>query len=310
MSMAIDIAFDFRTDANGQDPDSHSPTLRRYHRLLWSKPLPSGASFDLSETTPGVYLHHSSSLGEFCLSSDSVMQTFTRWPALKPITEQFPSQENEDIQDDRLHDRRHDGLPREPDRWKLDHQRGPRVHPSISDRFDLTLECIRRHYLDQESPLAATLSRYADFFALFGDFRGYVSFFLLDDLVTEDLSVKFFMPFDDFRPPSVPRMSVPTRSTAAARSSSSKPGTIGSNSSTPESVLEPRRRCPARGSEVRCRRPSNFRERGRGQPPAIASARPRSDPKCQRSKHEQSKSRVFLVSHPQTRHAASLHSAL
>ena len=71
---------------------------------------------------------------------------------------------------------------------------------SIADRFDLTLECIRRHYVDQASPLASTLSRYADFFALFGDFRGYVSFFLLDDLVTDDCSVKFFMPFDDFRP--------------------------------------------------------------------------------------------------------------
>ena len=40
--MAIDTAFDFRTDANGKDPDSHSLTLRRYHRLLWSKPLPNG----------------------------------------------------------------------------------------------------------------------------------------------------------------------------------------------------------------------------------------------------------------------------
>jgi hypothetical protein len=49
------------------------------------------------------------------------------------------------------------------------------------------------------------LSRYTNFFALFGDFRGYTSFFLLDDLVTEDLNVKFFMPFDDFRPPSVPK---------------------------------------------------------------------------------------------------------
>jgi hypothetical protein len=76
---------------------------------------------------------------------------------------------------------------------------------SIADRFDLTLECIRRHYLRQVSPLATTLSRYADFFALFGDFRGYVSFFLLDDLVTDDCSVKFFMPFDDFSSPSVPR---------------------------------------------------------------------------------------------------------
>ena len=59
--------------------------------------------------------------------------------------------------------------------------------------------------MGQGSPLAPTLSRYADFFALFGDFRGYVSFFLLEDLVTDDGSVKFFMPFDDFRPPSVPK---------------------------------------------------------------------------------------------------------
>ena len=45
---------------------------------------------------------------------------------------------------------------------------------SIRDRFDLTLECIRRHYLDEPSPLSATLARYADFFGLFGDFAGYV----------------------------------------------------------------------------------------------------------------------------------------
>lgn len=95
VSMTIDVAFDFRTDAGGKDPDAYSPTLRRYHRLLWSKPLPSGASFNLSETTRGVYLHHSSGLGEFFLSSDSVMQTFTRWPALKPITEQLPEPEND-----------------------------------------------------------------------------------------------------------------------------------------------------------------------------------------------------------------------
>lgn len=44
------------------------------------------------------------------------------------------------------------------------------------DRFDLTLECIRRHYLNMDSPLAPTLSRYTKFFALFGDFPGYVSF--------------------------------------------------------------------------------------------------------------------------------------
>jgi hypothetical protein len=92
--MTIDIAFDFWTDAGGKDPDAYSPTLRHCHRLLWSKRLPSGESLDLSDSTPGVYLHHRSGLGEFFLSRDSVMQTFTKWPALKPITDQFPEPED------------------------------------------------------------------------------------------------------------------------------------------------------------------------------------------------------------------------
>ena len=72
-------------------------------------------------------------------------------------------------------------------------------HGSIRDRFDLTLECIRRHYLDEPSPLSATLARYAEFFGLFGDFAGYVDFFLLQDLVNEvTLTIKFSMPFEDF----------------------------------------------------------------------------------------------------------------
>jgi hypothetical protein len=51
--MAIDITFDFRTDATGKnpDPDASSPTLLRYHHLLWSKPLPSGRNFS---THPAV----------------------------------------------------------------------------------------------------------------------------------------------------------------------------------------------------------------------------------------------------------------
>ncbi|MCB1031532.1 MAG: hypothetical protein KDA95_09345, partial [Acidimicrobiales bacterium] len=77
---------------------------------------------------------------------------------------------------------------------------------SIADRMDLTLECIRRHYVGQVSPLAETLARYADFFSLFETFSGYVDFFLLDDLVDKSQgAVRFFMPFDDFAPPSVPR---------------------------------------------------------------------------------------------------------
>ncbi len=69
----------------------------------------------------------------------------------------------------------------------------------IADRLDLTLECIRLHYLCKTNPMAETLIRYRDFFDLFQDFVGYTDFFLLQDLVSDDSSsVKFLMPFADF----------------------------------------------------------------------------------------------------------------
>ena len=43
----IDITFDFRSDANGKDPDTYSPTLNAYHRALWSKELPNGEVMEL-----------------------------------------------------------------------------------------------------------------------------------------------------------------------------------------------------------------------------------------------------------------------
>jgi len=201
----IDTGFDMRADAGGKDPDSHSRTLRRYHRLLWSKPLPNGELFDLSDTTPGVYLHHRSPLGDFLLASDSVMQTFTRWLALKPITDQLPASENDAFMTISYTVGGMMVFPgNQVDRkWTINQARG--CTRSIADRFDLTLECIRRHYSNVLSPLSNALSRYNRFFALFDDFPGYVRFFLLDDLVRDDSSVRFFMPFDDFAPPSVPQ---------------------------------------------------------------------------------------------------------
>jgi hypothetical protein len=69
----------------------------------------------------------------------------------------------------------------------------------IDDRFDLTLECIRRFYLGLPSPLCDVFLRYQDFFGLFRDFRGYIDFFLLQDLVTENYAqIKFYLPFNNF----------------------------------------------------------------------------------------------------------------
>jgi hypothetical protein len=69
----------------------------------------------------------------------------------------------------------------------------------IDDRFDLTLECIRRFYLKEDSPLQETLDRYSDFFRLFDSFQNYVDFFLLNDLVDENGAVRFYLPFDGFQ---------------------------------------------------------------------------------------------------------------
>lgn len=79
------------------------------------------------------------------------------------------------------------------------------MNANIADRFDLTLECIRRHYVGAASPLAHDLARYATFFSLFGGFRGYVDFFLLQDLVTRDYStIRFWTQFHDFTTSALP----------------------------------------------------------------------------------------------------------
>lgn len=206
--MRIDVTFDFRSDTPGypkNDPDTLSPTLRRYHKLLWSKPLPGGAMFELVDTTPRVYLHHKSSrLGEFWLASDAVIPTFRKDARLAPIFAQSPGdlaafmRIGYTIGGMMLFPAQRVGR-----KMTINGARG--FHPRIKDRFDLTVECIRRHYSDEVSPLSDTLGRYADYFQLFGDFRGYVEFFLLQDLVTADYSaVKCFLPFENFDSSPVP----------------------------------------------------------------------------------------------------------
>jgi hypothetical protein len=202
----IDTTFDFRSDTPpGKDPDVLSPTLRQYHKQLWSKPLPGGVVFELVDTTPQVYLHHLSEMGEFFLSSDTVIPSFTRENKIAHIINQIPPEELDAFNTTGYTIGGMMVFPgnRIGGRMTINGARG--FHPRIKDRFDLTVECIRRHYRNESSPLAETLERYADFFGLFESFRGYVEFFLLQDLVTEDFSgVKFFTSFNDFKKSPLP----------------------------------------------------------------------------------------------------------
>jgi hypothetical protein len=197
----IDTTFDFRTDTpSGKDPDSHSPRLRRYHKFLWSKPLPCGEVLDLNSATHGHYLlHRSDERGEFSLSSDAVVASFRYVPMVQ--------EEEEELREFRYIGYTMGGMMLWPGnrvggKATINGARG--LHPRIRDRFDLTLECVRRHYSGEDSPLRAVLALYADFFDLFVDFRGFVEFFLLQDAVTVDCdAVIFCAPLRDFSTSSV-----------------------------------------------------------------------------------------------------------
>lgn len=194
----ININFDFYTDSFGKDPDVYSPTLKKYHKILWSKPLPNGKMFNLRDDKAGTYLYHKSELGQFFLGSDAITHSYKHHKRKQWLTRQIPEAVNQVFSTGSTI-----GAYIIFPNNKIDNKQtinGARgCNGKIDDRFDLTLECIRRFYLDLPSPLYDVFLRYRGFFGLFGDFRGYVNFFLLHDLVTENYSqVKFYLPFDNF----------------------------------------------------------------------------------------------------------------
>ena len=194
--MVIDTTFNVHSDAKGGDPDSTSPTLRSYHKILWSKSLPNGKTFELSDKN-GVYLHHKSELGEFILGSDAITHSYRNQTRKHWLTKQISSEVDElfntgsTIGAFTLFPKN-----KVDNKFTINQARG--INSLIDDRFDLTLECIRLFYLGQKSPLYDTFLRYESFFELFKSFNGYINFFLLNDLIDENQKIKFHLPFDNF----------------------------------------------------------------------------------------------------------------
>ena len=184
----IDITFDVQLDSRGKDPDWASVTLKSYHQLLWSKPLPNGKTLSL-ETSNGCYLKGN---GVF-FGSDSITATFRNgrnkhFNEFKAAIPNYAEYEKQTLS--KLYTIGGTIIfPQTP--WSMNRARG--CHPRICDRWDLTMECIRRFYIGESSPLDKSISECKEFFEWFGDFKGYVDFFLLQDCVDSSYNVKFWL---------------------------------------------------------------------------------------------------------------------
>lgn len=202
-SVAIDIDFGYWRELNphrsvweskrSKDPDTQSRRLQTAHRILWTKRLPNGELFALQ---PGRRMQLN--WGKFRLGSDSSSNSYLSNGRMRLIVEQVPEHVEELF---------HLGsklgasilFPANMVDGKRTLNMARGLHPKIGDRMDLTLEAIRRHYASETSPLSDVMERYREFFELFIDFRRYVEFWLLNDLLDERNQVRFVLPFDDFR---------------------------------------------------------------------------------------------------------------
>jgi len=204
MQKLIDINFDFQAEAEYRDSDKHSPTLQEYHRILWSKPLPNGKHFELKKISQNR-LYHKSELGEFFLSSDRAIASFSKYKRFSNILSQVPEAKTHKFY--QLSDTIGGILvwPSNRINKKMTINGARGFNSKIADRFDLTIECVRCHYLNLDSPLSKTFKIYTDFFALFDNFRGFIDFFLLQDIVSDNYSiVKIATDFNDFNSSPIP----------------------------------------------------------------------------------------------------------
>lgn len=137
----IDIHFDVRTDSHDKDPDSASTTLRAYHQLLWSKPLPNGQEMKLGIEKNCL------KWGDIWFGCDSITASFLHWrfPLKEYVEQHIPN--FAEWKKDYWHKTYTIGgsiiFPMH--RWSMNQACGCSV--KVCDRWDLTQECIRTFYM-------------------------------------------------------------------------------------------------------------------------------------------------------------------
>jgi hypothetical protein len=201
----VDVSFNFRSETPGtRDVDRYSPTLKEFHRILWSKALPNGEQLDLRPGGGGAYLVADVATVRHWWSSDSITNSHLHATSRVPVASAL-SELAQQVRDAGCRIGAYAMFPsnRVDRKPTINGARG--MSPRVGDRFDLTLECIRRCYEGLDSPLAVVFGRYRSFFDLFVDFRGYVKFWLLDDWLTATGHISWLLPFDGFGVSAYPR---------------------------------------------------------------------------------------------------------
>ncbi len=202
----IDTSFDFTLDTphywdnfwetcdglgvGRGDPDSLSKTLQLYHQIVWSRKLPCGETMELQRGKGPYYLTWKG----FRFASDSIIVGFryVKYRHMLDEVKKAVPDYRAFVEDFIRRSYTIGGMmifPKHPGSINQVKGRNPR----LSDRWDLTLECIRRYYAGEENLINDTLLGDKDFFDLFIDFKGFVDFFYLQDCVTDDYSeVRFW----------------------------------------------------------------------------------------------------------------------
>tara|TARA_R110001592_G_scaffold35475_1_gene120649 strand:- start:290 stop:1006 length:717 start_codon:yes stop_codon:yes gene_type:complete len=198
----IDIDYDYRLDSKCGDPDTDSPKLYDTHRFLWNKEISNNSKLNLEILSKSYgRLILKTNLSDN-LSSDRMCPHFVGKYKGK-LDGWLSDSDKVKFQQKVRTIGGHIVFPaHKKNGFTINQARG--VNRKISDRFDLTLECFRRHYTNEESPLTNTLESYSDFFKLFKDFKGYIDFFMLQDFIENNGEIKFSLPFDDFNRSALP----------------------------------------------------------------------------------------------------------
>lgn len=227
----IDVKKDFISDVPGyvenleknglhsscKDPDVYSKLMQEYHRELWSaQKLPNGQNMELKAGCGSYYLYWR----DLRFGADSIVNMYFHHKGAQSLLNEEIKQalmknfgETTDFKDfvkKYLYKTYTIGGSIIFLKNGVANSINIRRYSLLKDRFDLALECIRRYYKykdkDESSPMSKVLKANASFFYLFGDFKEYVDFFFLQDLVNNDYTkINYFNSANELEKVSYPK---------------------------------------------------------------------------------------------------------